>query len=775
MMMHQQPFLMDPAFSAGMPHHFQQPVQTVYEGQQSTFSHNGMGSAGSSNNSSRASTISPPKCSPLEPSNFNQSQSANLPPRYQPHIGQFLPNNPNIQPENRLAYGPDTFQQDQNNQMQIMNEPTYVTQVSNEQQYVVCQEQAPAFNTSESCGFGRRNKPPAASTANSAHLPAGMAVPPMPQPNRRARSVPTMQPQPHLPESMVQMNGPSMRCQQPQPQMVAVQANEQSPPHMVTMQPVVQYVNVNGSLMQVVPLQNLPAGGIQYVAVEPGSGFMTPQMTPVLMQNASYTGWSSASCSPSRASSVGPNGRSNSHRRSPSNQRNNKKPVEPAVPKFHPEGGIFTAPKRLPGMVDGLTQLCYGAPQGLYIDARVSSWKQPQVVNDEDEERDGENYHCALPLASTAYDPLKQHETLLGERYTVGQVPVKGDTDIRIVSMSGTLELHSMCVDLVPEGDVLIIAGGLTNATCPDPENNPGYIDASRPDMFRDFVHQFLAPVAHKFKLGVYVTLGSHDVWAERNLPEARRIVAEAGARLLVDETATLANGMTIFMSPMSIFRGQENNAFQVVRAGTPGHSKVRKMPNCPRRTDAAYIRTKFPKRPVDILVTHGTPAGSKVGYSVRWQSSLELKNWVGRHQPRVHVFGDSLLNYGAELFNPTARGRGRSRSRVNPVDKSECTITINSSICHANAAKMISEGVRRAPVVLDLPARPLKSSSASPQMRPSQPSPAPQPRAQSVDAKPSQPTSWKQVLMSQQTAAGQRNPDTLSRARRSIIQNPAN
>merc|ERR1719436_1943891 len=102
--------------------------------------------------------------------------------------------------------------------------------------------------------------------------------------------------------------------------------------------------------------------------------------------------------------------------------------------------------------------------------------------------------------------------------------------------------------------------------------------------MFRDFVGTFLLPLVPRFKLGVYVTLGNQDVWAEANLAKARRIISDAGATLLVDETATLSNGMTIFMSPMSVFRGRDSDAFQVVRSGTPGHAKIRRLANCPRR-----------------------------------------------------------------------------------------------------------------------------------------------------------------------------------------------
>lgn len=669
-----------------------------------------------------------------------------------------------------------------------------------------------------SCGFGRTKAPPLPKKSSSDSL---MGCAPI---DNRAQSVPAAQPR--------QENGTMTYTlvqtpinPQPFQYLTAVTptgqpATPKTQPQLVNLTPVyaqpvqhvqpVQYINLNGTL---VPVQPSPP---QFCVANSGNGIFAPQPIQLrsqfgspspgpMMRPTCYGGRSSSASPPygcySRSSSA--NRRSPMRKNGGKSRQNNGKQDIPAVESFHPEGGEFTAAQLL-SAVDAVkpkglpcpSMLYYGNPEGLYVDAKLTPWKQPKVLGIG--EFSEETAHYAFPLVSTAYDPMRKHDGLMGRRYEHGENIPKDADSIRIVSLSNMHELHALCTGIIPDGDLLIFAGDMVNATGPNIDEGLIFTEATREAMFRDFVGTFLKPLVSRFKLGVYVTLGNHDVWAEANLPLARRIISDAGATLLVDETTTLSNGMTMFMSPMSIFRGRDSSAFQVVRTGTPGHAKVRKLANCPRRTDAAYIRTKFPKRHVDILVTHGTPAGSKVGFSARWQSSLELKNWVNRHKPRVHIFGDSSSNYGAELVpHQTGRGRGRARARPENNGPTTYTLNVNSSLAHTSRYAIIAQGIRRAPAVVDLAIEaPATTTPLEPQVAAS----SYQVRARSfprlgnksespdsVDRKPQTSTahsapsahstnSWKAVLLSQQkvtstnatTGVGMRQQET--RSRRSIV-----
>ena len=144
-----------------------------------------------------------------------------------------------------------------------------------------------------------------------------------------------------------------------------------------------------------------------------------------------------------------------------------------------------------------------------------------------------------------------------------------------------------------------------------------------------------------------YYVPGNHDVFIEENPEEARKILAEAGVIMLLDEAADF-NGVKIYGSP---WQPEFNNwSF-----------------NLPR---GAPLKAKWDLIPEDteILITHGPPQGimdevralmtnpktfAKVGRH-EFVGCEELMKRIDQINPRVHAFGHIHEQYGYQRHGKT-------------------------------------------------------------------------------------------------------------------------
>jgi Icc-related predicted phosphoesterase len=175
---------------------------------------------------------------------------------------------------------------------------------------------------------------------------------------------------------------------------------------------------------------------------------------------------------------------------------------------------------------------------------------------------------------------------------------------MRIVCLSDTHSKHDRMT--VPDGDLLIHAGDLTKR--------------GTREQIAD-VDRWLAALPHRHKV---VIAGNHDFGFEED-PDARRWIT--GATYLQDEECTVG-GLRIWGSPWQprFF----DWAFNLDR-GEPLRAVWAKIPDG-----------------IDILVTHGPPAGildrCADGRRVGCEDLLAA---VQRVRPRLHVFGHIHEAYG--------------------------------------------------------------------------------------------------------------------------------
>lgn len=169
---------------------------------------------------------------------------------------------------------------------------------------------------------------------------------------------------------------------------------------------------------------------------------------------------------------------------------------------------------------------------------------------------------------------------------------------LRIVCISDTHSLHWRMT--VPDGDILIHAGDLTNV---------GDIR----DVY-DF-NDFLGELPHPHKI---VIAGNHDFCFERDSQACREILTNC--LYLEDEAATL-HGIRFYGSPWQPWFCDW--AFNLQRG-----------PELKQKWDVIPPET-------DVLITHGPPYGqldaTRGGELVGCQDLLEA---VERIRPRLHVFG---------------------------------------------------------------------------------------------------------------------------------------
>lgn len=186
------------------------------------------------------------------------------------------------------------------------------------------------------------------------------------------------------------------------------------------------------------------------------------------------------------------------------------------------------------------------------------------------------------------------------------------------VAISDTHSMHRRVT--VPPADVLLHAGD--------------FCGRGNLHEVQDFA-DWLKSLPHKHKI---VTAGNHDAFVEKNPDEARRLIAEAGAVLLLNESVQV-DGFRIWGSPV-----------------TPQFCNWHFMKD--RGIDIAKVWEQIPLD-VDILLTHGpayghgdlcppynTPVPKVAGCLDLLNRIRVIKNNDAVY-PRVHVFGHIHNGHG--------------------------------------------------------------------------------------------------------------------------------
>ena len=198
--------------------------------------------------------------------------------------------------------------------------------------------------------------------------------------------------------------------------------------------------------------------------------------------------------------------------------------------------------------------------------------------------------------------------------------------ELRIVAISDTHEQHEQ-IEL-PEGDLLICAGDITY------NGLPHAVAA---------FNRWFAAQPHRFKI---LIAGNHDFLFEREKGVAREVLSDS-----------------------IIYLEDSGCELDVARAaGPPRRLKFWGSPVTPwffdwafNRHRGAEIRRHWERIPdsIDILVTHGPPAGILDRNSAGEQTGCaDLRRVVDRIKPRLHVFGHIHEAYGVEEQGGTARYR---------------------------------------------------------------------------------------------------------------------
>lgn len=170
---------------------------------------------------------------------------------------------------------------------------------------------------------------------------------------------------------------------------------------------------------------------------------------------------------------------------------------------------------------------------------------------------------------------------------------------MRIVAVADT---HLFTRDLVvPDGDVFVHAGDMCRG---------GDLDELRD------AAEWIAGLPHRHKV---IVAGNHD-WAFVHEPAAARTLF-ADAYYLQDDEVVI-DGLRFYGSPWQ----PEFNDWAF---------------NLPRGEPLARVWSKIP-RGVDVLVTHGPPAGigDQGGYGAERAGCADLLARVRAVEPRVHMFG---------------------------------------------------------------------------------------------------------------------------------------
>lgn len=182
-------------------------------------------------------------------------------------------------------------------------------------------------------------------------------------------------------------------------------------------------------------------------------------------------------------------------------------------------------------------------------------------------------------------------------------------TAMKIVLIADTHGLHDQLQ--LPEGDMLIVAGDLTN-TGKSTQVSTAAV--------------WLGSLPYKHKIAV---AGNHDFYFEREPAHAAALLAEHGITYLQD-TRVKVEGLLIYGSPWQ--PAFMNWAF-----------------NVPRGRLGRYWE-QIPSG-LDILITHGPPFGvldQAIPGTTDHVGCEELLAAIEKTKPRVHVFGHIHGSYGA-------------------------------------------------------------------------------------------------------------------------------
>ena len=105
---------------------------------------------------------------------------------------------------------------------------------------------------------------------------------------------------------------------------------------------------------------------------------------------------------------------------------------------------------------------------------------------------------------------------------------------------------------------------------------------------------------------------------------------------------------------------------------------------------DDDYIQEFFPKKRVDLLMTHGPPFDDDANL---WKGSEAYLKYVLETKPRYCIFGD---------------GHGGTGRIMHPGIRWENGICFaNVALAGTNARFLAKEGLKRGPCVFDIPLRP--------------------------------------------------------------------
>jgi Icc-related predicted phosphoesterase len=184
---------------------------------------------------------------------------------------------------------------------------------------------------------------------------------------------------------------------------------------------------------------------------------------------------------------------------------------------------------------------------------------------------------------------------------------------LRLVCLSDTHGLHRQV--RVPEGDVLIHAGDITDFFAP-----PG----QSLEMLKDF-NAWLGGLPHRHKL---VVAGNHELVFQEEPKKARMLLSYA--RYLENSGIEL-EGIRFWGSPQTPVMASMGFALELGAAARRHWSRI------PEDTD--------------VLITHGPPYGI-LDQPVPWQrhqGDMELLLALRRLRFRLHVFGHNHGGYGQE------------------------------------------------------------------------------------------------------------------------------
>jgi len=188
---------------------------------------------------------------------------------------------------------------------------------------------------------------------------------------------------------------------------------------------------------------------------------------------------------------------------------------------------------------------------------------------------------------------------------------------LSIVAISDTHGMHASMEHAVPDGDLLIHAGD--------------FCGRGRAAEVRDFA-AWMGAMPHRHKL---VTPGNHDRPVENDPSTFRKVFAEQGIRLLINESVWIEE-FRFFGSPY-----------------TPTFFDWHFM-----RDRGPAIRAEWEKIPddADVVITHG-PAYGHGDLAPPWKGEpprhvgcLELLNRLRAVRPRLHVFGHIHDGYGITI-----------------------------------------------------------------------------------------------------------------------------